>query len=140
MSRSKHVLRAKTREAAARAPWNAEVGRCRALRLGDHVWVTGSSPERADGHVYRRGDAQGQAARCLDVIEQALRRVDAGMGDVVRTSVFITDVRCWGDVQRALRERFPGHPPSEVVEVDRLPNPDMLVEIEAEAFVVRPAS
>lgn len=138
MRKSVDALRAYARSGAAQSYRNVEVGRCRALRLGSHIWVTGSSPERADGRVYRKGDAQAQAARCLDVIEQALSRVDAGMGDVVRTSVFITDPRSFRAVQRAVAARFPDRPPAvNVVEVDALPRPEMLVEIEAEAFVAR---
>ncbi len=137
MRKSVDDFRAYARSEAAHNFRNAEVGRCRALRLGSHVWVTGSAAERADGRVYRKGDARAQAARCLDVIEQALKSVDAAMGDVVRTSVFITDPCSWKAVEHVLWSRFPDRPPVKVVEVEMLPRPEMLVEIEAEAFIAR---
>jgi isochorismate pyruvate lyase len=123
-------------ETRGETPQSFEVGRCRALRQGSHIWVTGSAPERADGRVYRPGDPEAQAERCLDVIEQALKGVDASLRDVVRTAVFIADPCSWMAVRKALAARFAGHPPVlDVVEITTLPDPHMLVEIEAEAFV-----
>jgi enamine deaminase RidA (YjgF/YER057c/UK114 family) len=118
------------------SPWSAQIGRCRALRIGSHVWVTGASAVRADGRVYGRRAPQAQTDRCLDVIEEALRRVDADMGHVVRTSVFLTDIRCWEAVERAIQARFPERPVANtIVEVSALTHPDTVVEIEAEAFL-----
>lgn len=118
------------------APWEAQIGYCRALRIGAHVWVTGSTAVRADGQVFGRGDPELQAGRCLDVIEEALRRVGASMGHVVRTRMFVTDIRHWEAVGRAHHARFSEFPPAtSMVEVSGLIHPDMLVEVEAEAYV-----
>lgn len=126
---------------ASAGRWETEVGACRALRIGSHVWVTGASALRADGHVFGRGDAEAQAGRCLDVIEEALARFDAGMGDVVRIQVGLSDVRCWQAAERACAMRFAEHPPAvSFVESDALSHPDMLVEIEAEAFLAPPGA
>lgn len=126
---------------ASGAPLEAQVGRCRALRIGAHVWVTGSTALRADGRVFGRGDAEAQARRCLDVVEEALRRVGAGLEHVVRTRMFVVDIVAWEAVGRAHRERFPEHPPAtSTVEVSALVHPDMLVEVEAEAFIPEAAA
>jgi isochorismate pyruvate lyase len=126
---------------SAVAPWEAQVGGCRALRIGAHVWVTGANAIRADGRVYGRGNPEAQATRCLDVIEEALHRVGAAVDDVVRVRVSVTDIR-WHDVVRtACDARFSDHPPAtSIVEVSALVNPAMLVEIEAEAFLPRAES
>lgn len=124
------------RRAYSGAPWETKIGYCRALRMGAHVWVTGSAAVRADGGVFGRGDAQAQARRCLDVIEAALHDVGATMEQVVRTRIFVTDIDDWEAIGRAHHERFAAHPPAtSMVEVSRLIHPDMLVEIEAEAYV-----
>jgi len=118
------------------APWETKVGYCRALRIGAHVWVTGSTAVRADGRIFGRGDAEAQTRRALDVIEDALRNVGASMEHVVRTRMFVTDITNWEAVGRAHKERFCEHPPAtSMVEVSALIHPDMLVEVEAEAFV-----
>jgi len=116
------------------APWEAEVGYCRAVRVGDRIWVTGTAPVADDGGVHAPGDAYEQARRCLDLIERALRDLGADLSAVVRTRMFVTDVSRWPDYGRAHRERFAGHPPATtMVEVRALIHPDMLIEIEADA-------
>ena len=116
------------------APWEAEVGYCRAVRVGDRIWVTGTAPVADDGGVYAPGDAYEQARRCLDLIERALRDLGADLSAVVRTRMFVTDVSRWRDYGRAHRERFADHPPATtMVEVRALIHPDMLIEIEADA-------
>jgi enamine deaminase RidA (YjgF/YER057c/UK114 family) len=122
--------------AGAEAPWEAQVGACRALRIGAHVWVTGANAIRADGRVFGRGNPEAQMTRCLDVIEETLHRVGADAGDVVRVRVFVTDIRWYNLVRAACDERFAEHPPAvSIVEVSALVHPAMLVEIEAEAFL-----
>ncbi len=118
------------------APWEAHVGNCRALRIGSHVWVTGANAIRADGRVFGRGDPETQTTRCLDVIEETLLRVGAGMEDVVRVRAFVTDIRWYDVIRAAFDARFPEHPPaSSIIEVSALVHPAMLVELEAEAFL-----
>jgi len=116
------------------APWEQEVGYCRAVRAGDHVYVTGTAPVAEDGGVHAPGDAYGQARRCLELIERALRDLGADRRNVVRTRMFVTDITRWREVGRAHREFFAEHPPATtMVQVAALIEPEMLVEIEADA-------
>jgi len=118
------------------APWETEVGYCRALRAGDRVFVTGTAPVAEGGGVHAPGDAYAQAVRCFEIIEQALRGVGASMEHVTRTRMFVTDIRRWTEYGRAHQEAFGAHPPTTtMVEVRRLIDPDMLIEIEADAVV-----
>jgi enamine deaminase RidA (YjgF/YER057c/UK114 family) len=125
---------------ASKAPWEAQVAGCRALRIGAHVWVTGATALRADGRVFGRGDSERQTGRALDIVEKALEKVGARIGHVVRTRVFLTDIAQAPGVERAHRARFGRPPASSIVEVSALRSPAMLVEIEAEAFVHDAAS
>lgn len=118
------------------APWEVDVGYCRALRTGDRVFVSGTAPVTAEGSVYAPGDAFAQAERCLEIVAAALTRLDAGLADVVRTRMFVTDIERWAEFGRAHREAFANHPPATtMVEVARLVHPGMLIEIEADAVV-----
>lgn len=124
------------RRAFSGAPWEAEVGYCRALRVGERVLVTGTAPVAEDGGVHAPGDAYAQTKRCLAIIEAALAELGATMADVVRTRLFVTDIERWAEIGRAHGEAFAAHPPATtMVEVRRLIDPAMLVEIEAEAVV-----
>ena len=76
------------RRAFSGAPWESRVGYCRAVRVGDHIVVTGTAPVADDGSVFAPGDATAQTRRCLDIIERALGELDASMSDVVRTRLF----------------------------------------------------
>jgi isochorismate pyruvate lyase len=112
------------------------VGYCRALRVGDRVFVTGTASVADDGTIHAPGDAYGQARRCLEIIERALAELDVPMDRVVRTRMFVTDIARWEDYGRAHGEVFRDHPPTtSMVEVRRLIDPDMLIEIEADAIV-----
>lgn len=116
------------------APWEARVGYCRALRAGDQVFVTGTAPVAEGGGVAAPGDAYGQALRCLQIMRAALAELGVGMDRVTRTRMFVTDMERWEEVGRAHREVFGEHPPATtLVEVSRLIDPAMLVEIEADA-------
>ena len=118
------------------APWEAQVGYCRALRAGDRIFVTGTAPVAEGGGVYAPDDAYAQARRCFEIIERALAEVGAGLGDVTRTRMFVTDIERWPDYGRAHAEAFGDHPPTTtMVEVRRLIDPGMLIEIEADAVV-----
>lgn len=120
------------------APWESSVGYCRALRAGPHIYVTGTAPVNDDGSVHEPGDGVAQARRCLEIIEVALSGLGAGLSDVTRTRMFVTDISRWEEFGRAHREYFGGHPPAtSMVEVRSLIHPDMLVEIEADAFSPR---
>ncbi|HSR42586.1 MAG TPA: RidA family protein [Longimicrobiales bacterium] len=118
------------------APWEERVGYCRALRTGDRVFVTGTAPVDPDGSVHAPGDAYRQAVRCIEIVREALEGVGAGLSDVTRTRMFVTDIDRWEEVGRAHAEAFGDHPPATtMVEVRRLIDPEMLVEIEADAVV-----
>jgi len=121
------------------APWETEIGHCRAVRAGDHIFVTGTAPLDDDGGVYAVGDAYGQAKRCLEIISRSLAQLGASMADVVRTRMFVTDITRWAEFGRAHREVFANHPPAtSMIEVKSLIGPAMLIEIEADA--VRPTA
>jgi len=118
------------------APWESIVGYCRAVRIGPHVAVSGTAPVGDKGEVVGVGDAYVQAKRCIEIIEQALTDAGASLSDVVRTRMFVTDISQWEAIGRAHGEAF-GEimPATAMVEVSRLIDPDMLVEIEADAIV-----
>jgi isochorismate pyruvate lyase len=128
------------RRAFSGAPWESRVGYCRAVRAGDHVYVTGTAPVGEAGGVHAPGDAYAQARRCFEIIQRALREVGADLSDVVRTRMFVTDISRWEEFGTAHREFFGGHPPATtMVEVRALIAPEMLIEIEADAVCGPPA-
>ncbi len=117
------------------APWESQVGYCRAIRAGDHVYVTGTAPVAEGGGVHAPGDAYAQARRCLEIIRRALNDLGADCECVVRTRMFVTDISRWAEFGRAHAEVFAEHPPTTtMVEVKALIHPDMLIEIEADAL------
>ncbi len=133
---SKSVAAQARRRVFTGAPWEAAVGYARAVRAGDHVWVSGCAPVRADGSVYAPRDPESQARRCLDVAGAALAEVGADLSHVVRTRMFVTDIGQWAAFGRAHRACFGEHPPAtSMVEVTRLIDPAMMIEIEVDAFV-----
>ncbi len=116
------------------APWESKVGYCRALRAGDHIYVTGTAAVAAEGGVYAPGDAYAQARRCFEIIERALGDLGADLSRVVRTRMFVTDISRWAEFGRAHGEFFAKHPPATtMVEVKALIDPEMLIEVEADA-------
>jgi len=120
------------------APWEHAVGYCRAVRAGDLVFVSGTAPVAAEGGVAAPGDPYGQARRCIEIVAEALSALGAGLADVVRTRMYVTDASRWAEYGRAHREAFGAHPPATaMIEVKGLVDPAMLVEIEADAVVPR---
>ncbi len=118
------------------APWESRVGYCRSLRVGGQVFVTGTAAVAEDGGIHGVGDAYGQAVRCFDIIRDALAAQGADLSHVVRTRMFVTDIDRWEEFGQAHQEVFGEHPPTTtMVEVSRLIDPDMLIEIEAHAIV-----
>jgi enamine deaminase RidA (YjgF/YER057c/UK114 family) len=106
------------------------------VRTGRSVHVAGTTATDAEGKVIGRGDAHAQAMQALRNIERALHEVGASMRDVVRTRTFVTDITRWEEVGRAHGEFFRDvRPAATMVEVSRLIDPDMLVEIEADAVI-----
>ena len=116
------------------APWESRVGYCRALRAGSHIYVTGTAPIADGGDVESPGDAYAQARRCFQIIARALAELGADLSCVVRTRMFVTNIERWEEYGRAHRESFGDHPPTtSMIEISRLIDPDMLIEVEADA-------
>lgn len=125
-----------TRRVFSGAPWEKVVGYCRAIKRGNLIFVTGTAPVGEDGKTFAPGDAEAQARRCFQIIEKALRELGTDLSSVVRTRMFVTDITRWQDFGRAHGEAFRDFPPATtMVEVKSLIDPEMLIEIEADAVL-----
>lgn len=118
------------------SPFEAQVGFCRAVRVGNIVEVAGTAPIGVDRKTMGVGDMYAQTKRCLEIITQALAEAGAEPRHVVRTRLILTDMSRWSEAARAHGEVFADiRPVCTVMEVARFIDPDWLVEIEATAII-----
>jgi enamine deaminase RidA (YjgF/YER057c/UK114 family) len=123
------------------SPYEDVIGFSRAVRVGDLVFVSGTVAWGPDGKLVGAGDVYAQARQTLANIECYLREAGASLKDVVRTRIYLTDIGRWQEVARAHREAFGDvRPASSLLEISRLAEPEMLVEIEAVAVISASAS
>lgn len=116
-----------------RTVWETKAGYCRAIRVGNHIYVSGTAPVNKQGGVFAPYDAYAQTKHCLAII-QTLQDLGADIQDVVLTRLYVTDMQRWSEFAQAHQEYFGEHPPANtMVEIQALVEPAMLVEVEVEA-------
>lgn len=116
------------------AKWEAIVGYSRAVKVGDRIYVTGTTATGENGEIVGIGDAYAQTLQVFRNIERALKALGAGLENIVRTRMFVTDISRWPEYGKAHGEMLAGvMPATTMVEVSNLIDPDMLIEIEADA-------
>ncbi len=121
---------------ASGTTWEPIVGYSRAVKVGNQVWVSGTTATDAAGNIVGKGDPAAQARQVIANLERALAMAGARLADVVRTRIFVTDISQWEAIGRVHGEAFADiRPAATMVEVQRLIDPDLLVEIEVDAVI-----
>jgi enamine deaminase RidA (YjgF/YER057c/UK114 family) len=129
------VKQALRQHVSSGSPYESVLGSCRAVRVGNYIAVAGTAPIGKDGRVVALGDVAAQARRCLEIIEKALSDLGSGLSHVVRTRLLLTQMANWEVVARVHGEYFRDHPPANTIMQTQFADPQILIEIEADAVV-----
>ncbi len=117
--------------------WEPTVGYSRAVKSGDHVYISGTTPTGKEGNILGKDNPYVQTIQIIKNIEDALQTLGASLKDVVRTRIYVTDINNWEKVGKAHAELFKEiHPACTLIEIHNLINPEILVEMEADANII----